>query len=57
LQDLLNLGPETRMNVPGRDDGNWRWRCTVAMLSDRSFELLRELTKQSNRLGSTTKGA
>jgi 4-alpha-glucanotransferase len=54
LQDLLNLGPETRMNVPGRADGNWRWRCTEAMLSDRNFEWLRELTKQSNRLGSTT---
>jgi 4-alpha-glucanotransferase len=54
LQDLLNLGPETRMNVPGRADGNWRWRCTEAMQSDRSFEWLRELTKQSNRLGSTT---
>ncbi|HEY3654336.1 MAG TPA: 4-alpha-glucanotransferase [Steroidobacteraceae bacterium] len=54
LQDLLNLGPEARMNVPGRADGNWRWRCTGAMLSDRSFEWLRELTKQSNRLGSAT---
>jgi 4-alpha-glucanotransferase len=54
LQDLLNLGPETRMNVPGRADGNWRWRCTETMLSDRSFEWLRELTKQSNRLGSGT---
>jgi 4-alpha-glucanotransferase len=28
LQDLLNLGTEARMNVPGRADGNWRWRCT-----------------------------
>jgi 4-alpha-glucanotransferase len=54
LQDLLNLGPEARMNVPGRADGNWRWRCTEAMLSDRSFEWLRELTKQSNRMESTT---
>jgi hypothetical protein len=26
LQDLLNLGSEARMNVPGRADGNWRWR-------------------------------
>jgi 4-alpha-glucanotransferase len=54
LQDLLNLGPEARMNVPGRADRNWRWRCTEAMLSDRSFEWLRELTKQSNRMESTT---
>ena len=28
LQDLLNLGSEARMNLPGRAEGNWRWRCT-----------------------------
>ncbi|HTS06226.1 MAG TPA: 4-alpha-glucanotransferase [Candidatus Eisenbacteria bacterium] len=28
LQDLLNLGKEARMNVPGRPDGNWRCRAT-----------------------------
>ena len=26
LQDLLNLGHEARMNVPGRAEGNWRWQ-------------------------------
>jgi 4-alpha-glucanotransferase len=26
LQDLLNLGSEARMNLPGRADGNWNWR-------------------------------
>ena len=49
LQDLLNLGTETRMNVPGRPEDNWRWRATEDMLSDRSFEWLRELTKNANR--------
>jgi 4-alpha-glucanotransferase len=49
LQDLLNLGREARMNVPGRAQGNWRWRCTQDMLSDSVFEWLRDLTKQSNR--------
>jgi 4-alpha-glucanotransferase len=52
LQDLLNLGREARMNVPGRADGNWSWRCTQDMLSDRAFERLRDLTKNSNRSGS-----
>jgi 4-alpha-glucanotransferase len=52
LQDLLNLGPEARMNVPGRVEGNWGWRCTEDMLSDRAFERLRNLTKSSNRLAS-----
>jgi 4-alpha-glucanotransferase len=55
LQDLLSLGREARMNVPGRPDGNWRWRSTEEMLSDhRAFEWLRELTKTSNRLSAVT---
>jgi 4-alpha-glucanotransferase len=49
LQDLLNLGAEARMNVPGRTEGNWRWRCTETMLSAPAFERLRDLTKCSNR--------
>lgn len=49
LQDLLNLGREARMNVPGRADGNWRWRCTAEMLSPPPFEWLRELTESSKR--------
>jgi 4-alpha-glucanotransferase len=52
LQDLLNLGKETRMNVPGRAEGNWRWRSTEEKLSDRNFEWLRDLTKSTNRFGS-----
>jgi 4-alpha-glucanotransferase len=51
LQDLLNLGNEARMNIPGRADGNWRWRCTESMVSDPAFDWLRALTKSSNRLG------
>jgi 4-alpha-glucanotransferase len=50
LQDVLNLGNEARMNVPGRAGGNWRWRCTADMLSDRAFEWLRDLTRRSGRL-------
>lgn len=50
LQDLLNLGNEARMNVPGSVDGNWRWRSTDEMLSHRAFEWLRDLTRNSNRL-------
>jgi 4-alpha-glucanotransferase len=49
LQDLLNLGNEARMNVPGRAEGNWRWRCTEEMLSTRAFEWLQDLTKMSGR--------
>jgi len=51
LQDVLNLGREARMNIPGRPEGNWSWRCTEDMLSEKNFEWLRDLTKNSNRLG------
>ena len=51
LQDVLNLGTEARMNIPGRTGGNWRWRCTEDMLSDLPFERLRDVTKGSNRMG------
>jgi 4-alpha-glucanotransferase len=49
LQDLLNLGKEARMNVPGRAEGNWRWRSTEGMLSDFRFEWLRDLTRNASR--------
>ncbi len=50
LQDLLNLGNEARMNVPGQAEGNWRWRCTEEMLSPPAFERLRDLTTIAGRL-------
>ncbi len=50
LQDLLNLGSESRMNVPGRADGNWSWRCPGGMLSLPAFDWLKELTDRSRRV-------
>ena len=50
LQDLLNLGREGRMNVPGRAGGNWRWRCTDEILKDRPFARLLDLTANAKRL-------
>jgi len=51
FQDLLNLGSEGRMNVPGRAKGNWRWRATQSMLFTQDFQRLDDLTKTSNRSG------
>lgn len=34
LQDWLGLGSEARMNQPGREEGNWRWRFRWEQLSD-----------------------
>ena len=51
LQDLLNLGGQARMNIPGRAEGNWSWRCTEELLSAADFHWLRDLTRSSNRVG------
>jgi 4-alpha-glucanotransferase len=51
LQDLLNLGAEARMNVPGRAEGNWGWRCSETMLGGSAFGWLRDLTEESRRSG------
>jgi 4-alpha-glucanotransferase len=49
LQDLLNLGAEARMNMPGSTEGNWCWRCTDEMLSESVFERLYGLTTTTDR--------
>ncbi len=51
LQDLLNLGAEGRMNVPGRASGNWRWRCPEDIFSLPAFQWLQGLTETSKRSG------
>jgi 4-alpha-glucanotransferase len=48
-QDLLNLGADARMNVPGRLEGNWRWRCSREMLTGPAFQWLAQLTETSKR--------
>jgi len=49
LQDVLNLGVEGRMNLPGTAVGNWRWRCTEEMLATPAYDRLRDLTAASGR--------
>jgi 4-alpha-glucanotransferase len=49
LQDLLNLGNEARMNVPGQAHGNWTWRASEAALSSPALDRLRTLTEKTNR--------
>jgi 4-alpha-glucanotransferase len=44
LQDVVGLGGEARMNVPGRAEGNWRWRFTFDAVSDEIKRRLKELT-------------
>jgi 4-alpha-glucanotransferase len=49
LQDLMNLGPEARMNFPGKASGNWQWRYTPQMLTEDIAWRLRELTELYGR--------
>ena len=42
MQDVLRLGSEARMNMPGSSSGNWRWRLRAGELTDaRAAELRR----------------
>jgi 4-alpha-glucanotransferase len=50
LQDVLGLGGEARMNVPGVADGNWRWRFTPSQFQPGGIERLAEWTQRYNRV-------
>jgi 4-alpha-glucanotransferase len=50
LQDVLSLGTEARMNLPGTEEGNWQWRLSARDLTDELAGGLRELTEQNGRL-------
>ncbi len=45
LQDVLSLGTEARMNLPGHPAGNWGWRFQRGQLNDQSQGQLKELAK------------
>jgi 4-alpha-glucanotransferase len=49
LQDVLNLGSEARMNLPGRGDGNWGWRYQASQLNAGVLARLADLTELYGR--------
>jgi 4-alpha-glucanotransferase len=49
-QDLLGLGSEARMNMPGRAGGNWRWQMRPGVLTDALASRLRHATEEAKRL-------
>ncbi len=49
LQDVLGLGTNARMNVPGRAKGNWSWRATKQQMGHVDVDRLRELTSACER--------
>jgi 4-alpha-glucanotransferase len=51
LQDILGLGTEARMNLPGTLGGNWRWRVLPSQLTPQIADRLRHLTEEYGRIG------
>jgi 4-alpha-glucanotransferase len=51
LQDVLGLGNEARMNLPGRPGGNWRWRFRDGVLDAEVRRRLAEMTRLHGRAG------
>jgi 4-alpha-glucanotransferase len=44
LQDVLSLGREARMNLPGQPSGNWGWRLKEGQLTDAVLDRLGDVT-------------
>ena len=49
MQDVMGLGEEARMNMPGRAWGNWGWRYTPEMLTHEMRMRLMEMTETYGR--------
>ncbi len=49
LQDVLGLGSEARMNVPGDAGGNWQWRFDWEQLTPDMKGRLAEISRQTGR--------
>jgi len=49
LQDVLGLDSSARMNVPGRESGNWAWRFRWEQLTPEIEHRLGRLTRETHR--------
>jgi 4-alpha-glucanotransferase len=50
LQDVLGVGSEARMNLPGRPAGNWQWRFKKGELNSEHQARLKKLATLYDRL-------
>ena len=50
MQDILGLGGKSRMNIPGKPAGNWRWRLEEGMLDIRVARRMNRLAAVTGRL-------
>lgn len=49
VQDILGLGNEVRMNIPGSKNGNWEWRLRKDAITPEIITRLKELTELYGR--------
>jgi 4-alpha-glucanotransferase len=49
MQDVLELGAEHRMNMPGTTKGNWSWRFAWEQLPDGLTDRLRKMVGMYGR--------
>ncbi|HYF27418.1 MAG TPA: 4-alpha-glucanotransferase, partial [Baekduia sp.] len=50
VQDVLGLGSDARMNLPGTASGQWQWRLEPGQLTAALAARLREATEETGRL-------
>ena len=51
VQDVLGLGNEARMNLPGTASGNWAFQLEPGQLTKRHAKRLRQITEDAGRVG------
>ncbi|MFC1826960.1 4-alpha-glucanotransferase [Thermodesulfobacteriota bacterium] len=51
MQDILGFGEDCRMNRPGSQSGNWRWRCAPYFINNEVAQRLLDMTTFYNRSG------
>ncbi|MBQ9936732.1 MAG: 4-alpha-glucanotransferase, partial [Oscillospiraceae bacterium] len=50
IQDLLGYGSDTRLNTPGKAEGNWSYRITREQLMGLNRERFLNLNRQYSRI-------
>ena len=55
MQDILGLGNEARMNTPSTLGGNWTWRVSEKVFTEKLAEKIRHMTEIYGRLAEPVK--
>ncbi len=51
FQDVLGLDSKHRMNIPGKESGNWQWRFTFEQIALGKIQMFTEFTSVYGRAG------